>query len=59
MCEECGPCPVFACYTLAFVLTNDGKGTEKTCPRSPKVPGGHDSMCRHGRLCLSEARTYH
>jgi hypothetical protein len=27
--EECGPCSVFPCYTLAFCLTNDGKGTEK------------------------------
>jgi hypothetical protein len=23
--EECGPCPVFASYTLAFALTTEGK----------------------------------
>ena len=50
---ECGPCPVFACYTLAFALQL-GEGARKKKNLSQggrKVPVGHDSVCRSGRLC--------
>ena len=54
---ECGPCPVFECYTLAFTLQLRKKSTEKTSVRVvDKVPDGHDSVCRHGRH-LHVART--
>jgi hypothetical protein len=35
--EECGPCPVFASYTLAFTLQLR-KNTEKPSQGSPRVP---------------------
>jgi len=31
--EECGPCPVFACYTLAFALQLQEKRMEQTIAR--------------------------
>jgi len=55
-CEECEPFPVFAYYTLAFALQLKEKARENLSQGSRKVPGGHDSMCRHGRL-LGVART--
>jgi len=50
--EQCEPCPVFACYTLAFALKLRKKhgGTRKNCQGSRKVPVTHDSVCRQGCL---------
>ena len=36
---ECGPCPVFASYTLAFALQMS-KRHGKTCQDSRRVPAG-------------------
>jgi len=38
--EESGPCPVFASYTVAFVLQLRGKHGEKNCQDSRRVPVG-------------------
>ena len=43
--EECGPCPVSACYTLAFALQLKEKQGINLSQGSRKVPVGHDSMC--------------
>jgi len=50
---ECGPCPVFAYYTLAFALPMREEKTEKKnlSQVSRNVPIGHDSMCRNGHFC--------
>ena len=50
--EQRWPCPVFACYTLAFTLQL-GKSTEKSLGVR-KVPVGHDPMCQHGRFVGSQ-----
>jgi uncharacterized integral membrane protein len=42
--EECGPCPVFASYTLAFALQlrkKHGKTSAKVAPQS----GGNEFEC--------------
>ena len=38
--EECGPCPVFASYTLAFALQRRKKARKKLCQGSRRVPVG-------------------
>jgi hypothetical protein len=48
--EQCGPCPVSACYTLAFALKLRKKHGKKNCQGSRKVPVTHDSVCRQGCL---------
>jgi len=54
--KECGPCPVFVCYTLALPY-NWGKKQGKHLGQGiRKVPAGRDSMYRNGRL-LRVART--
>jgi hypothetical protein len=54
--EECEPFLVFAYYTMAFALQVKEKARKNLSQGSRKVPGGHDSMCRLGRL-LGVART--
>jgi len=41
---ECGPCPVFASYTLAFTL----QLRKNLSQGSRRLPVGHDSMCLAG-----------
>jgi hypothetical protein len=38
--EECGPCPVFAGYTLAFALTTEEKARKTLSQGSWRVPVG-------------------
>ena len=50
------PCPVFACYTLAFALQLRDKSTEKTSVKVVEKCQLGAIQCRHGRL-LQVART--
>jgi len=38
--EECGPCPVFASYTLEFAVQLKIKGRKNLSQGSRRVPGG-------------------
>jgi len=40
--EECGLCPVYVCYTLAFALHLKKNHGINFSQDSRKVPGGHD-----------------
>jgi len=53
---ECRPCPIFACYTLAFALQLRKKQKKNLSQGSCKVPVGYDSVCQNGCL-LRVART--
>ena len=53
---ECGPCPIFACYTLAFALQLRIKQKKNLSQGSCKVPLGYDSLCQNDCL-LWVART--
>jgi len=54
--EECGLCPIFACYTPVFALQLRKEARKNLSQGSRKVSVGHDSMYRHGCL-LRVART--
>jgi hypothetical protein len=56
---ECGPCPVFAYYAWHLSYDWEKKHGKNLSQGSWKLPGGHDSMCRHGRPCHSEFQTCH
>jgi hypothetical protein len=38
--EECGPCPVFASFTLAFAFTTEGKTRKTLSQGSRRMPAG-------------------
>jgi hypothetical protein len=47
--EECGPCPVFASFTLAFALQR-GKSTEK---RHHGKTSARKNLIQHGKTSFS------
>ena len=49
ICGECGPCPVFASYTLAFALQLR-KSTENLSQSSRKLPAGTIQCVRKAAL---------
>ena len=53
---ECGPWPIFACYTLAFALQLRKKQKKNLRQVSCKVPVGYDSVCQNDCL-LRVAKT--
>jgi len=38
--EKCGPCPIFASYTLAFAFTTEEKARKNLSQGSQTVPAG-------------------